>query len=90
LLTVRLHRDRRRGLVDSERLRSPTFQVQSDRIAGVRDALAAAHVDPESLTVVESCEHTLTSGGVAAEVFTFQVRWRSPVSTSSAKRDVAD
>jgi DNA-binding LacI/PurR family transcriptional regulator len=30
--------------------------------------MAAAGVDPESLTVVESCEHTPTSGGVAAEV----------------------
>jgi DNA-binding LacI/PurR family transcriptional regulator len=68
LLTMRLRRDRRQGLVDPERLRSSTFQVQSERIAGVRDAMAAAGVDPDSLTVVESFEHTPTSGGVAARV----------------------
>ncbi len=58
LLTMRLRRDRHQGLVDSERLRSSTFHVQSERIGGVRDAMAAAGVDPESLTVVESYEHT--------------------------------
>jgi DNA-binding LacI/PurR family transcriptional regulator len=42
LLTVRLRRDRRQGLVDLERLRSPTFQGQSERIGGVHDAMAAA------------------------------------------------
>jgi DNA-binding LacI/PurR family transcriptional regulator len=68
LLTMRLHRDRRQGLVDPERLRSPTFQVQSERIGGVRDAMAAAGANPDSLTVVESYEHTPTSGGAAAEV----------------------
>jgi DNA-binding LacI/PurR family transcriptional regulator len=68
LLTMRLRRDRRQGLVDPERLRSPTFQVQSERIGGVRDAMAAAGVDPESLTVVESYEHTPAAGGAAAEV----------------------
>lgn len=68
LLTMRLRRDRRQGLVDPERLASSTFQVQSERIAGVRDAMAAAGADPESLTVVESYEHTPASGGRAAEV----------------------
>jgi DNA-binding LacI/PurR family transcriptional regulator len=68
LLTMRLRRDRRQGLVDSERLRSSTFQVQSERIGGVRDAMTAAGFDPESLTVVESYEHTPASGGAAAEV----------------------
>src|SRR3984885_5806486 len=68
LLTMRLRRDHRRGLVDSERLRSSTFQVQSERIHGVRDAMAAAGVDPDSLTVVESYEHTPASGGDAAKV----------------------
>jgi DNA-binding LacI/PurR family transcriptional regulator len=68
LLTMRLRRDHRRGLVDSERLRSSTFQVQSERIQGVRDAMAAAGVDPDSLTVVESYEHTPASGGDAAKV----------------------
>jgi DNA-binding LacI/PurR family transcriptional regulator len=68
LLTMRLLRDRRQGLVDSERLRSSTFHVQSERIGGVHDAMAAAGLDPESLTVVESHEHTAASGGVAAQV----------------------
>ncbi len=68
LLTMRLRRDRRQGLVDSERLRSPTFHVQSERIAGVRDAMAAAGVDPDSLTVVESYEHTAAAGGMAAQL----------------------
>ena len=68
LLTMRLLRDRRQGLVDSERLHSSTFHVQSERIGGVRDAMAAAGLDPESMTVVESHEHTAASGGVAAQV----------------------
>jgi DNA-binding LacI/PurR family transcriptional regulator len=71
LLTMRLQRDRgnsSQGLVDSQRLRSSTFHVQSERIHGVRDAMAAAGVDPESLTVVESYEHTPASGGAAAKV----------------------
>jgi DNA-binding LacI/PurR family transcriptional regulator len=68
LLTMRLRRDRRQGLVDSGRLGSSTFHVQSERIHGVRDAMAAAGVDPESLTVVESYEHTPASGGDAAKV----------------------
>jgi DNA-binding LacI/PurR family transcriptional regulator len=68
LLTMRLLRDRRQGLVDSERLHSSTFHVQSERIGGVRDAMAAAGLDPESMTVVESHEHTAATGGVAAQV----------------------
>ena len=68
LLTMRLLRDRHQGLVDSERLRSSTFHVQSERIHGVRDAMAATGLDPDSLTVVESHEHTAASGGVAAQI----------------------
>ncbi|MGB6762565.1 LacI family DNA-binding transcriptional regulator [Mycobacterium sp.] len=68
LLTMRLLRDRRQGLVDTDRLRSSTFHVQSERIGGVHDAMAAAGLDPESLTVVESHEHTAGTGGVAAQV----------------------
>jgi DNA-binding LacI/PurR family transcriptional regulator len=68
LLTMRLLRDRRQGLVDTERLRSSTFHVQSERIGGVHDAMAAAGLDPESMTVVESHEHTAATGGVAAQV----------------------
>jgi DNA-binding LacI/PurR family transcriptional regulator len=68
LLTMRLRRDRRQGLVDSERLHSSTFHVQSERIGGMRDAMAAGGLDPESLTVVESSEHTAASGGDAAKI----------------------
>jgi DNA-binding LacI/PurR family transcriptional regulator len=68
LLTMRLLRDRHQGVVDPRRLRSSTFHVQSERIRGVRDAMVAAGLDPESLIVVESPEHTATSGGVAAQV----------------------
>jgi DNA-binding LacI/PurR family transcriptional regulator len=68
LLTMRLGRDRRQGLVDSERLKSTTFDVQRERIMGVSDAMTAAGVDPDSLTVVESYENMPTSGGTAAKV----------------------
>ena len=68
LLTMRLGRDRRHDLVDAERLQSPTFDVQRERILGVWDAMNAAGVDPDSLTVVESYEHLPTSGGDAAKV----------------------
>jgi DNA-binding LacI/PurR family transcriptional regulator len=71
LLSMRLRRDRSeasQGLVDAERLRSSTFHVQSERIGGVQDAMAAAGLDPKSLTVVESAEHTAASGGDAAKV----------------------
>ena len=68
LLTMRLGRDGRQGLVDAERLKSPTFDVQRERIMGVWDAMTAAGVDPDSLTVVESYENLPTSGGTAAKV----------------------
>jgi DNA-binding LacI/PurR family transcriptional regulator len=68
LLTMRLRRDRRQGLVDPGRLRASTFHVQAERIHAVRDAMVAAGADPDSLTVVESSEHTAVSGGDAAKV----------------------
>jgi DNA-binding LacI/PurR family transcriptional regulator len=67
LLTMRLARDRRQGLVDAERLKSPTFDVQRERIIGVWEAMTAHGVDPDSLIVVESYEHLPTSGGAAAK-----------------------
>jgi DNA-binding LacI/PurR family transcriptional regulator len=67
-LTMRLGRDRRQGLVDAQRLKSPTFDVQRERIVGVWEAMTAHGVDPDSLTVVESYEHLPTSGGTAAKV----------------------
>jgi DNA-binding LacI/PurR family transcriptional regulator len=68
LLTMRLLRDRHQGLADAKRLHASTFHVQSERIRGVREAMAAAGLNPDSLTVVESHEHTAASGGVAAQV----------------------
>src|SRR5260370_16727658 len=68
LLTMRLGRDRRQDLVDAERLQSPTFDVQRERITGVWEAMTAAGVDPDSLTVVESYEHLPTSGADATKV----------------------
>jgi len=35
LLTMRLGRDRRQDLVDADRLKSPNFDVQRERITGV-------------------------------------------------------
>ncbi len=68
LLTMRLLRDRHQGLVDRKRLHASTFHVQGERIRGVREAMTAAGLDPDGLTVVESHEHTATSGGVAAQI----------------------
>ncbi len=73
LLTMRLGRDWPHGgpgpaLADPERVQTPHFHVQSERIRGVYDAMSAAGLDPASLTVVESYEHLPTSGGASAEV----------------------
>ncbi|MCV7283619.1 LacI family DNA-binding transcriptional regulator [Mycolicibacterium flavescens] len=73
LLTMRLGRDRPAGEVgaavaDPQRLQTPHFHVQRERIAGVVDAITAAGLARDSLTVVESYEHLPTSGGAAAEV----------------------
>ncbi|WP_326544971.1 LacI family DNA-binding transcriptional regulator [Mycolicibacterium sp. ND9-15] len=73
LLTMKLGRDKPHGaegptIAEPDRLQTPHFHVQRERIAGVRDALSAAGLDPESLTVVESYEHSAVSGGAAAEV----------------------
>jgi len=73
LLTMRLgrdwpHDDTRPTVADAERVQTPHFQVQRDRIQGVRDAMSEAGLQSDSLTVVESYEHLPTSGGVAAEV----------------------
>jgi len=73
LLTMRLGRDWPHpepgpAVADTQRLQSPHFHVQRERITGVRDAMRAAGLDPESLTVVESHQHLPTSGGLAAEV----------------------
>ena len=71
LLTMRLRRERTRGtaaVASPERLASPHFHVQRERINGVHEAMETAGLDADSLTVVESYEHLPTSGGAAAEV----------------------
>ena len=73
LLTMRLGRERpnstgRPAVANPERVTTPHFHVQRERIHGVYDAMTDAGLDPESLTVVESYEHQPTSGGAAAEV----------------------
>ena len=72
LLTMRLGRDwpdagPAPAIADPQRVRSPHFHVQSERIRGVRDAMTAAGLDPASLTVVESYEHLPSSGGAGAD-----------------------
>jgi DNA-binding LacI/PurR family transcriptional regulator len=73
LLTMRLGRDwplaeARPAVADPERVETPHFHVQRERIYGVYDAMSKAGLEPDSLTVVESYEHLPTSGGAAAEV----------------------
>jgi DNA-binding LacI/PurR family transcriptional regulator len=73
LLTMRLGRDQPGGgpqpaVADPARLRMPQFHVQRERINGVYDALAAAGLPREAVTIVESYEHLPNSGGAAAEV----------------------
>ncbi|GAY19171.1 LacI family transcriptional regulator [Mycobacterium sp. shizuoka-1] len=73
LLTMRLGTERSvadqaAGVVGAERRDGSHFQVQSERIAGVRDAMTHAGLDPGSLTIVESYEHVPASGALAAEV----------------------
>lgn len=73
LLTMRLGTERRvggqtAGVVTPDRLRQSHFHVQSERIAGVRDAMVAAGLDPDTLTIVESYQHLPASGGAAAEL----------------------
>lgn len=70
LLTMRLGRDwpygdRLSAVADPDRAH---YGVQRERMQGVRDAMAALGLDPQSLTVVESYEHLPTSGGAAADV----------------------
>jgi DNA-binding LacI/PurR family transcriptional regulator len=72
LLTMRLGRDwpypGDAAVVDAQRLASPNFHVQRDRLLGVRDAMKAAGLKPDSLTVVETYEHGPAAGHSATEV----------------------
>ncbi|MFC7451421.1 LacI family DNA-binding transcriptional regulator [Rhodococcus daqingensis] len=67
VICMRLGRDHRDGVADSARLDSPNFHVQRERIAGVRDALASAGLDPGSLTIIERAEHSSMAGHSGAE-----------------------
>ncbi len=73
LLTMRLGRDwphgaPRTAIADPERVQTPHFHVQRDRIHGVFDAMTDAGLQPDSLTVIESYDHLPSSGGAAAEL----------------------
>ena len=48
VLCMRLGRDRMDGVVSQERLKSPHFHVQRERIEGVRDAMVAGRHGPHS------------------------------------------
>ena len=70
---MRLGRDWPHGgpkpaIADPDRMQTPHFHVQRERIHGVNDAMKGAGLQPDSLTVVESYEHLPSSGGAAAEV----------------------
>jgi len=72
VLTMRLSGrgvgDQTSKLVTADRLEGSHFHVQTERVAGVREAMAAAGLDPDRLTVVESHEHLPASGAAAAEL----------------------
>ena len=73
LLTMRLgrhwpHGGAQSAVADPERLTSPHFHVQRERILGVCDAMTDAGLNPDALTVVETYEHLPSSGGAAADV----------------------
>ena len=72
LLTMRLGSERPRAVTrprDSSRrseLQTPHFHVQSERIAGVRDAMAAAGLDPDSAHRGRELRTPAASGGVGS------------------------
>jgi DNA-binding LacI/PurR family transcriptional regulator len=76
LLTMRLGSERpsadsgapRVALVSPERLRDSRFHAQKERIAGVQDAMTAAGLTLDTLTVVECFTHDAEAGGAAAEL----------------------
>ena len=73
LLTMKLGREPSEvggsaTVASPERLAASQFQVQTERIGGVTDAMSAAGLDARGLTIVESFEHEATSGGAAAEL----------------------
>lgn len=55
-------------IAGADRIAATQYRVQGERIGGLRDALVAAGVGADALTVVESFEHGPESGGAAAEL----------------------
>lgn len=55
-------------IAGADRIAATQYRVQGERIGGLRDALVAAGVGADALTVVESSEHGPESGGAAAEL----------------------
>ena len=72
LLTMRLGRQwpypGASAVVGQDRLASPHFHAQGERIRGVCDAMKGAGLEPDSLTVVETYVHGPAAGHSAAEV----------------------
>jgi DNA-binding LacI/PurR family transcriptional regulator len=73
LLTMRLGREwphdgAKSAVADLERIETPHFHVQRERVHGVYDAMKDAGLHRDSLTVVESYEHLPSSGGAATAV----------------------
>lgn len=65
MLCMRVRRDRNDGVIDSDRMQQLQFHVQRERIAGVRDAMTEAGLDPNFL-VVERFDHSREAGASAA------------------------
>jgi DNA-binding LacI/PurR family transcriptional regulator len=66
VLCMRLGRERSDGIVSADRLASPHFHVQRERIYGVYDAAKAFGIASSALTIVERFEHSIDDGRAAA------------------------
>ncbi|AOD21690.1 MULTISPECIES: LacI family DNA-binding transcriptional regulator [Rhodococcus] len=83
MLSMRLGRERHDGVVDLSTLESGAFHVQRERIRGVQDAMSAAGLAPESLTVVERYTHTAEDGlSAAAQIMRMNPRITALVCTT--------
>lgn len=67
IITTRLSPDGYEGPVDAERLRSATFTIERERIAGFREALEGAGIDWGSVPILER-ENAQAGGEDAARV----------------------
>jgi DNA-binding LacI/PurR family transcriptional regulator len=66
MLTFPTIEDRWAGPVSGERLKAATIPAATDRIHGVRDALAAVGLDPTAATIWESSINTVEAGMLGA------------------------